>query len=422
VAAEHRLPLRTNSAAVAHWVQGTHSPRPESALILAEVLTRRMRTVVTPADLGLASQHESVNVSEAMSDPVASLAELGRCDVDRRKFLRTAVFSLGAVGVPAVEVARRVAAADRGGSVGKADVDVVRGIVDAFAAADERVGGGRGRTAVAEFLATDLAGYLNSGFADSEVRRAMFGAAAELAHLAGWKAHDAGLEGLAQRYYLHSWQLAQESDPRAQAAWVLRIMAHQAIDAGHGRDCVDLAEAALAGGQGRVDPATEMLLWLTVARTRADCGDRTEALAAVARAERLPVNGRDGAPRWAARAGDHQALLASHTAKTLRSLGDGAALEHMWRSVDRWDAHTYPRVRGLNMISAGSLHCAQGNLDDACSAWSEALGLLQGVDSARVRDAVSGVRASLAPYRLRGVGAARQVDALAASFGVTPAV
>ncbi|MEU5995245.1 tetratricopeptide repeat protein [Spirillospora sp. NPDC047418] len=418
VAAENGEVLRTNSAAVTHWVRGV-PPKPRTAHYLAEALTRACRRVITTTDLGLGSPQD---VPAVTGDSVTDLANLGRLDVDRRGFLTT-IFSLPmAAALPVPALSGRAQAAARRGSIGRAEVATVRDMVATFTRADERLGGGAGRTPLAEYLATDATTYLRGRFANSTIRADMYGAVAELARLAGFKAHDAGREGLAQRYYLHAWQLARESDP-AHAAFVLRLIAHQAIDLGHGRHCVHLAEAARTAGGGRVDSATLGQLNLALARTHAAAGDHRAARAALTQAEHcINVHTPDSKrPWWALAMGAPQPLLTTHTAKTLRTLGDSAVEQHLHESVRRWNADTHPRVRALQLCDLGNYHAEQGQLELACHAWTEALHLLDGVDSARARTAVSSVRNALSPFRRRNISEATHLDTMAAHWqrGVT---
>lgn len=68
-------------------------------------------------------------------------------------------------------------------------------------------------TTVTAYLADTAAPMLRARFPSNFMRRQAFGAVAELAYLAGWKHHDLGHEGAAQRYYQVGYQLACEADP-----------------------------------------------------------------------------------------------------------------------------------------------------------------------------------------------------------------
>ncbi len=108
---------------------------------------------------------------------------------------------------------------------------------------------------------------------------------AELAYLAGWKHHDLGQEGAAQRYYQVGYQLACEADPHGHAAWMMRALAHQALSLKQPHHCVDLVEGALTRGLGHVDGQTEALLYITHARAYAVTDEKSAAARALLAAE-----------------------------------------------------------------------------------------------------------------------------------------
>jgi tetratricopeptide (TPR) repeat protein len=433
--------LRANKSSVAHWTAGTR-PQPRTAAYLVEALSRRLGRTLDLSDLGLsgrqgpaARDNPTTDRAELPDDPVTAVERLGRADVDRRTLLTGTVYSIGALVLPLrqreptaetqitttrIDPPRPAGLAGGRGpvAVGAVEVQAVRDMIVAFNAADERLGGGHARSAVVEYLATDVTTYLRGRFATGKSRQAMFGAAAQLAYLAGWKAHDLGLPGLAQRYYLHSYQLACESDPHAHAAYGLRILTHQAMDLGRDEHCVDLAEAALGRSTGRVDADTESLFWLTLARAHAVKGARREALVALSHAERLISRARsDDVPQWASLGGPAEARLSNQSAKTLLALGDLPAAEQLFRRAARcWDARTHPRVHALTMAELAQTQCAQGHVEQACETWTVALNGMTGVRSARIRDAVRSMRQHLAAYSRRGLGAARRLESRAASL------
>ena len=112
-------------------------------------------------------------------------------------------------------------------------------MVSIFSRVDQRRGGGHGRAAVVQYLASDVARYLRGNFADDHARREMFSAASELAYLAGWMAFDDTEHAIAQHYFAAAIKLAAEADDPPMAGHVLRAMAHQAIDLGHAQQGLD---------------------------------------------------------------------------------------------------------------------------------------------------------------------------------------
>lgn len=191
-------------------------------------------------------------------------------------------------------------------------MDVVRQITAAFSAADERLGGGHGLTTVTAYLADTAAPMLRGRFPNEALRRAAFGAVAELAYLAGGKHHDLGQEGAAQRYYQVGYQLAWEADPHGHAAWMMHALAHQALSLKQPHHCVDLVEGAL----GHVDGQTEALLRITHARAYAAIGERPAAARALLAAEDALLRDDVPQPSYSRVSGPAAGTVASHTART----------------------------------------------------------------------------------------------------------
>lgn len=191
IAAENGEILQTNKSAISHWVNGTRAPSGRVGRYLAEALSRRAGRTVTQTQIGLQAGDDE---EPAESDPVLAATDLGRADVERRRFLAIAAFTTAGVAMPLGydhEATARMLRARTGRSlVGAEDVDVVRQITAAFSAADERLGGGHGLTTVTAYLADTAAPMLRGRFPSEALRRAAFGAVAELAYLAGWKHHE----------------------------------------------------------------------------------------------------------------------------------------------------------------------------------------------------------------------------------------
>ncbi len=407
VAAEHGDVLRTNKSSITHWIGGTR-PQPRTGAFIAEAISRRLGRPVHPVEIGYGDVDG--NLSALPDDPVAAIATFGRADVDRRQVLGSAVYSLGALLLPVgcARVAGERAQRAVDGRIGWPEVETVKEMTVAFNRADERLGGGFGRTAVVEYLSTDVATYCGAT-GPEPVRVAMFGAGAQLAYLAGFKAHDIGRDNLAQRYYLYAYQLAIESGDLGHAAYIMRILAHQAYDMGHSANCVDLASASVQMGQRSVDPHTAALLVLTLAKAQAMRGERIQALASIGRAEALmsTANADEQRPSWAGMHGLSPAQFTNHVAKILADLGDLAgAEEHFTRSVAYYlDPVAQPRIHVLTTTWLAEVQCRRGYLERACGTWSDALSRMDGIRSARTRDAVRTMTRMLAPYRNRGVAA-----------------
>ncbi|MGW2937132.1 tetratricopeptide repeat protein [Streptomyces sp. NPDC001156] len=411
IAAENGEILQTNKSAVSHWVNGTRQPTGRTGQYLAEALTRRANRTITQTEIGLRAPHAE---GPDARDPVLAATDLGRADVERRRFLAVAAFTTAGVAMPLAyehEATARMLRARTGTSVaGAEDVDVVRQITAAFTTADERLGGGHGLTTVTAYLADTAAPMLRGRFPSEALRRAAFGAVAELAYLAGWKHHDLGQEGAAQRYYQVGYQLACEADPQGHAAWMMRALAHQALSLKQPHHCVDLVEGALTRGLGHVDGQTEALLHITHARAYAAVGEKALAARALLAAEDALLRNDGPQPSYSRVSGPASGTVTSHTARTLTDLADHAGTEQQHRNaLIRWELEKYKRVHALTYADLGDSLAAQARADEAVAAWSKALTLMDGVTSDRTRKAITSLRSTLAVYQRRKVPGAAEL-------------
>lgn len=421
-AAEIGVVRRTNSSAVAHWVAGT-MPDEQTVPLLAEVLSRRLGRQVTPLDMGMqprvdAGQELGLSLE---TDPVESLAQLARADLGRRAFLANAAYSVAAAALPlssVTEARARTARARAGGRAGKPEIDAVHEMTQMLIEVDERHGGPHGRKAVVQYLTSDVASLCQARFATTEQHREMLSAAADVAYLAGWKAYDAGEHSLAQRYYLQTYSLATDAGDPVQAAFVLRVMAHNGIDVERPEYTVDLAERAWELVKSRTGPATQALYLVALARAHAYASNPTVARRELDQAWQAVLNGTDAElPRHARLWGTPRSRVASHTAKSLALLSDyGAAEKSHLRAARSYLKQDRPRIGGLSLASAAKMQFRQGHVEKACMSWNRALDVLDGVTSARVSKTFTGVRKQLDAPRIQGVQAVAELrDRLAAA-------
>jgi hypothetical protein len=422
IAAEGGQKLRTNQSAVSHWVSG-RPPAPATAAYIAEALSRRLGRHLTPADLGWEDPAHG-NGSDARlglgigPDPVDILRRIGEADINRRKILTAAAYSVAAAALPlglghAAEAQQRATGAP-GRHVGQADLDTVRDMITAFAVVDERQGGQHGRTAVVEYLRSDVAAITQGRFATESLRTQALTSTAALAFLAGWKAYDAGEHGLAQRYHLQSLALAREADNPLQIAWILRLMAHKGMDISRPEHTLDLADAALTMATGRAEPGTLATFVICRARALGHAGRGREAVAEIRRAQDLAARSdNEPAPYWMVLNSTPTAQVGSHTGKTLQVLRDHHNAEQHYANAARVYGTCAPglrRVVGLSLADQGSQQAAQGHLEQACGTWDQTITHLDGVYSDRAAKRVAGIRRQLTVFDRRGIRAATRLN------------
>lgn len=375
----------------------THVPYSRAALGFYETGAR-----TAPPEVRLWYQR----VCGATFDPVSTVSTLGRADVDRRGFLRSVVYStaLSATALTALPAAARLSTVTSARHVGIAEVRAVRAVTDAFLQLDETRGGGIGRTAIAEFLSTDVANLLAARFSDSAARGQAFSAAAELAYLAGFKAHDTGDDAIAQRYYLSALRLAEEAHEPGHDAFALRILALQGIDIRPRASSVDLAEEAVRRAGGQVSPDTEALFVVALARCHAETGNHRQARSVLRRAEpAITPQPAERLPRWAAMWCPTKATLLNQTAATFTALGDHAEAErHYLHSAAIWNPDTHTRIHALTTVDAGTARWRTGDHDGAATIWQPVIPALTAIHSARTAKALAKIT-KLTPDRLTDV-------------------
>ncbi|MGC0316182.1 hypothetical protein [Kitasatospora acidiphila] len=422
VASEVGVQLRTNPSTVHKWLRGA-DPEGDTPAFICEALLRKTGRTYTPAELGLRSVEES-DPDLGLSigpDPVGVLAQVWRADLDRRKFVAVSAYSVAAMHFPLAyvhESAQRTAAVRSGAVAGAAEVAAVRDMISMFTEIDERHGGQHGRSALIQYLRSDVAALCRGTFRTYEDRRQMLSAAAVGVHLAGWKAYDAGEQGLAQRYYHQSYALAVESGIVGHDAFVLRTLAQQGMKLRHPSQTFALSETALSRAAGRVDAATEALFTVTHAHGLAATNQHRPAVQAVQRArDLLETADTDDMPYWARSWGPARATVNSRSAKVFSRLGDrkGAAENYAAAAATR-PATTYARILALDLVAQAKMELSDGGIEQACDTWNRALDAMTGVQSVRTRRAVLEMRKSLAQFKSRGVSAAQELDERAAAF------
>ncbi|TLF72203.1 helix-turn-helix domain-containing protein [Nocardia cyriacigeorgica] len=355
-----------------------------------------------------------------LKDPVAALADLGKADVERRTFLRAGYSTAlsASVLLPGwIDPSPRTA----GGavrSIGRADVSAVREVMSLFSRMDQRMGGGHGRTAVVQYLTTEVVGCLNGTYTDNTVRNDMFSAAAELAYLVGWMAFDNNEHHVAQRYFSTATKLAAEADDAPLTGHVLRAMAHQAIDLGHPEEGLRLAEASVTGARYRTaSPRERALLKVVHAKALSAAHCPADAARALLTAEQDLAAASAQIPEPARVFFFSEASLAHETACALRDAGDlsGAAAQFEL-SVRKREATAFTRTHAVTLGYLGAVQADQGDLELACATWSSALTAMHGVQSGRTRNVARDIRNATAPHSNSTTAAINQIGKQAAQY------
>ncbi|GIG85137.1 hypothetical protein [Plantactinospora endophytica] len=269
--------------------------------------------------------------------------------------------------------------------IGASDIAAVRVTCDLFAQLDERFGGGHARRALIQYLRSDVAALLSARYSKT-VGRQLHAAVAQTALLAAWMSYDAGLHGLAQRYFVQALRLAQSADDVLLAGGILDAMSHQATYLAKPRDAANLARAARTGTRGCATATLTAHFHVMEARALAAAGDARDAQRALGQAVRMfERRSPENDPQWIRYFDDAEmASELSHTFGDLQRGNDAVA------SAGRYLASGGGSVRTtffVTMKLAGG-YLDLGEIEEACRTVRHALDLGSQLKSARCEDYV----------------------------------
>lgn len=409
---------------VSMWVGGT-TPSGAAPVILCQALSRRLKRVVTPDELGFAGANAPAQAAlDWRVDPVIALTDLGRTDLDadRRSLLRGAVYSAASLALPDEvwwqAMAEQPPAPAPKQRVGRADVATVEELTAAFSRIDQRRGGGHGRKALVQYLQSDVAGFLRATFPNEQVRRDMFSAAGELTYLSGWMAFDNSEQALAQRYFVQALKLAACAGNPPLTGHILRAMAHQAIDLGFYKQGLELTTASMQGQRyASATPRERALLGVVHARGLAANGKKQAAAKALLRAEDDLTSASEDIEEPHRTFFFAEASLAHETACTLRDCGDRRGAIRQFRRSARTRGAAFRRTHAVTLGYLGATQIATGSVEEACATWSGVLDAMEeGIYSGRARQTVVDMRNLVSPYRRRRIRVVAELDARAAAY------
>ncbi|MEV8324491.1 transcriptional regulator [Kitasatospora sp. NPDC056731] len=389
-----------DATAVRRWLQGNQPRRPIPGIV-ADIVSDAVGYRVTSADLGLGESHaedRSLLYNRDWVVTVETVSDLGRADVDRRRFLAAAPFAAVAATGPSRDwlLATLDQEPEPGPRVRLEDVAAVKNMFSEFQRVDIFQGGGSGRLILAAYMNVHVYPLLRRPQAE-DVRQALCEAAAEQTYLLGWMAYDNGEHGTAQRYLIQSLRLAEESRNVPLGAHVLAGMADQATLLGHPEEGLRLAQSGRHGLRGS-SAAALADLWALEGRALAAMGDKAAATRAVTQSEAAAEQVHPGEePEWALFI--DPAYLHGEHAMTLRDIGDhSGAAEHAKRSIDHARQQKRARRGALSQAALASTHLQKRDLEQAYAAGLRTLSLASKVKSSRAVEAVADLQRRMEPF------------------------
>ncbi|MFI2037621.1 transcriptional regulator [Streptomyces bottropensis] len=383
------------------WLQG-EMPRAPLPDIIAAVFSDHFGFRVTTYDLGLGdtgSADAALMYNSSYAATVEVVADLGRADVDRRKFLAAAPFAAVAGVGPSRDWLLNTLdqEPEPGPRVRLEDVSAVKNMFTTFQRMDIFQGGGSGRLVLADYMNAHVYPLLRRAHGEN-VRRALCEAAAEQTYLLGWMAYDNGEHSIAQRYLIQSLRLAEESRNAALGAHVLAGMADQATLLGNPAEGRRLAQAGRQGLSRTKSPACLADLWCLEGRALALLGEKSAAAHAVVQSERAYERvDLDKEQDWAAFI--DPAYLHGEHANTFRDLGEAeAAEEHARRSIGHAQMQKRARRGAMSQAALAVSHLQRRDLEAAHSAGIRTIKLSGQVRSSRAVEAVQDLQKRMQPF------------------------
>jgi tetratricopeptide (TPR) repeat protein len=307
LSAQRAAPVACDHTLVSRWLGGT-VPRAATARLVAKAISTRVGRTVSLREIGFGTADQpDPNLGVAYGDQpeqaVSVLGQLLQYDRDEAQIIVGAPTHSGAWADAALGWLVRADDDSRlerstGRSVGLSDVESIRATCDMFSQLDDRFGGAHARRSLVQYLSTSATDLLGGSYSDV-TGQALFTAVAESTLLAAWMSYDAGVHGLAQRYFIQALRLADAAGDRLLAGSILDAMSHQATFLGRHREAANLARAARTGTRGIATATLTAHFHAMEARALALGGDRAAAEKALSEAVRVYERRRPGTdPDW----------------------------------------------------------------------------------------------------------------------------
>lgn len=403
-----------NHTYVGRWLTGMTPRDAETPTAICEALGRRLGRVVSLDELGFRlvdtySLDIGLTYPDRPEDGVSSIADLLDADLTHGGALARTTTNVGAWNEATtawlVESQKPLAEIPAPSKVSKTDIVKLRAVRQMFDRLDSTFGGAHARQALVQHLRTSLPQLLRAS-GPTSIRHELFAAASELTQLAAWMSYDAGLHGVAQRYFIQALGLADAANDRLLAASILDAMSHQATFLGRYREAANMARAARLGTQLVAAPILTAHFYTMEARALARIGDKEACLRAMGSAAELFGRHSIGdGPEWIQYFNATE--LYAELGHCYRDLGKpDHAIAHATRALASVTGD-YMRSDFFVAMVLADAHIDRGDVDEGCRVAEQAILVGESLDSERCVAYVSEFRARLANH-----SAANEVESL----------
>src|SRR5215218_7446504 len=236
--------------------------------------------------------------------------------------------------------------------------------MNAFRAADRQVGGAHLYATVVHYLQSQVAPRLFGATADDD-GPLTFCAAAALTDMAGWMAHDADRNVLAQHHFQHALALAGIGEDCQLRAHILAGMSHLAYHLGQPDEAMRLADAGTGKlREGPANPELAARLLALEARGRAARGEAAASAHLLMQAEQALDAAQPTYPStWISRF--DEASLANEAARCMRQLGQLTQARRQAERIVALRSGDRPRSRAFAQLILAHVLIEERNLDEA---------------------------------------------------------
>jgi transcriptional regulator with XRE-family HTH domain len=269
--------------------------------------------------------------------------------------------------------------------------------LQSFRMADRRLGGGHLYAIVTGYLQRNVAPRMFSPAADGH-DQPVFRAAAGLTEMAGWMAHDAGRDALAEQHFRHALGFARMGHDSHLAADICAGLSHLAHHRKRpGRALAYARQGHAELGSGSPHPGLEARLLAMQARSHAADRDHDRCMEHLQKAERaLVAPQRSASSPWVGTF--DEASLAAEAARCLRQLGQLDAARRRAARVLRLRPPERIRSRAFAQLMVVSILIAQGRVDEACAVAEDVLDRTRALGSILVVQQLETLGRRLAPF------------------------
>jgi hypothetical protein len=315
--------------------------------------------------------------------------------VDRREFLGlTGAELLLPVYTWRLSPGPWLAYRENGNRVSSALVDEIEQLTSVRRRMDDERGGG----SLLEMLHADLrfvTDLLKQGSYSEGIGNRLHAAAAELARLAGWAAHDSGRHAAAQQYYFAGLRAATAVGDHALAVNIVGFLGIQAYSTSRAGDATQLLDIAASEARRKTLPIVQAMTSARAGRAQAKVGDAAAARAALSKSSRMLSRASDGsAPAWAYWVDETR--LTAQLGRALFDMADYAAAERELLAAVQSCGSRYPRDRATWLGRIAIARLRTGKLDEACDAGRQAVDLVANhIESQRSRSFLDAFQAEL---------------------------